>query len=105
MIWHLIKPTSLFVSGFTGRVLEDGEQCAENDLLLLDMLEYSLQRADRNLPYKTCFMDYLDKVGGTLIHFRPHLLFQHFSEVHMVIFYSSIKIDFLGKYKQCSHQV
>jgi hypothetical protein len=54
------------VPGFTGRVVEDGEQSSENDLLLLEMLEYALQRADRNLPYKTSFLGTLKKVGSTL---------------------------------------
>jgi len=47
------------IAGFTGRVYEDDEQRAENDYLLLDMLEYALQRADRNLPYKKTVSDFL----------------------------------------------
>lgn len=46
--------------------MEDGEQCVENDVLLLDMLEYALQRADRNLPYKASFLGALKKVGSAL---------------------------------------
>lgn len=43
--------------------MEDGDQCAENDLLLLDMLEYALQRADRNLPYKATLLGTVKLVG------------------------------------------
>ena len=46
--------------------MEDGELCTDNDLLLLDMLEYALQRADRNLPYKTSFLGALKKVSSVL---------------------------------------
>nr|PNR32248.1 hypothetical protein PHYPA_026374 [Physcomitrium patens] len=51
------------IAGFTGRVMEDGDQCAENDLLLLDMLEYALQRADRNLPYKPTLLGTVKLAG------------------------------------------
>jgi len=39
-------------SAHTGRFVEEGDDCPVNDLILLEMVEFALQRADRNLPRK-----------------------------------------------------
>lgn len=38
--------------GFTERFVHPGDVDAVNDLVLLNMLKFALERADKNLPYK-----------------------------------------------------
>lgn len=40
------------LTGFTGRRLEEAEDRLSTDLVLLDMLDFALQRADRHFPAK-----------------------------------------------------
>ena len=46
------KPRECFATAHTGRFVEEGDDCPVNDLILLEMVEFALQRADRNLPRK-----------------------------------------------------
>ncbi|KAJ7543172.1 hypothetical protein O6H91_09G027900 [Diphasiastrum complanatum] len=49
------------ISGFTGRIVDD--DCdPTTDMALLEMLEYALQKADRNLPYKITTNFFLKQV-------------------------------------------
>ncbi|KAJ7543173.1 hypothetical protein O6H91_09G027900 [Diphasiastrum complanatum] len=57
----LFKDPYLTFKGFTGRIVDD--DCdPTTDMALLEMLEYALQKADRNLPYKITTNFFLKQV-------------------------------------------
>lgn len=55
------------ISCFSERSLNPGDVDLVNDLILLNMLDFSLERADRNLPYKLTAALRLNRVWGGMI--------------------------------------